>query len=256
MQVIRFNWNNRWKPELVLSNKTLPLLGRVNFSLGPKFCIGYWDNTHHDCPNNERLVVGRQCRSCRDRDVFAKCLGCDGSGCDNLAYRKTCKQRDYIVYLAAFGDLLKVGISSKHRFKKRFVEQGADFAAKISELKDGREARILEKAVSEHLDITDRVWGQQKMDLLLSDPNDSVKAIESAYNSLHEKFELSDIEIYDLRSYYGPALMEKPKWVDIQNGSEVRGEISAVKGSLLFLKTQSLEVLDAHRMIGRLISLS
>ncbi len=254
MQVIRFNWNRNWKPELLLSNqKKMPLLGPAKIYLGKKYCTGYYDTEHHPCPEHVQLTSGRQCASCMEKDIFSNCLGCDGSECTNSQYREKCKNRDYVVYLAAFGDLLKVGISVKYRFKKRFVEQGADFAARIAEVKDGKKARVMEKDISEYLGITDRVWGRQKAELLLSDPNHSVEALRNAYQKLESEFPLTPMKLYDLRSFYDLRLKEKPMWLKIASGTRLKGDIVGAKGGLLFLKGQSLRVLNAHRMIGRLI---
>jgi len=253
-QIIRLSWNN-WKPELVLTESSIPLEGEINLKLGQKYCIGYYTNKQNPCPSFVRLLFGKQCAGCREHDLYANCARCDGSNCINVKRRKECIKSENFIYLAAFHDLLKVGVSSKYRFKKRFIEQGADFAAKIMKVDDGRIARLVEQQVSKKLGITDRVWGRTKGRLLFPDPNVSVALIKNAYEKLKGKFNLLDFELYDLRSYYNlDALNREPKWLKIREGTRIAGEILAVKGNITVLKTnEDIYAFNVNKLIGRLV---
>ncbi|GEM_PF-359712 len=114
-------------------------------------CIGSFDRGYRPCP--ARRPVGRfvQCRSCMgDWADVRKCVfepQCTGDGC---VHGDFCGRR-HVVYLAAYGTLVKVGMTSATRLLRRGIEQGADAIVPVLMCRDRQEARHLEKEVSKRL---------------------------------------------------------------------------------------------------------
>lgn len=258
-QIIKFKWKN-WKPVLVLTKSEIALFDNdINIAIGELYCTGFKkNNKHFPCPKNERLEEGWQCSSCARMDDFSRCVRCDGSTCSNAEKRCECIQNDYYIYLAAFGSLLKVGMSHDWRSLQRFVEQGADFAARVAHVKDGKIARKLEQHVKQTLNAIDRVKGDQKFDQLFKDPCMAVKNINNAIMLLHKANVnyLIEPEIEDLRSYYRlDKVRTNPAKLEITSGSVISGRTVACKGNLIFLeKDDQIFTINAHRLVGRMIT--
>jgi hypothetical protein len=82
-------------------------------------------------------------------DSLSRCIYCNGGECRaSQAVKDQCSDSKSSVYLAAFGMNLKVGVSSKDRLLKRWVEQGADQAVEVARVTSGKMARIVEHHVS------------------------------------------------------------------------------------------------------------
>ncbi|HHT75182.1 MAG TPA: DUF2797 domain-containing protein [Methanomassiliicoccaceae archaeon] len=124
-------------------------LDRLNMDVSEdRRCIGSFDGDYRPCPT--RRPVGRfhQCRECMgswadvQRCVFEP--QCIGDGCEHNDF---CGRR-HVVYLAAFGTLVKVGMTSAARLRRRGIEQGADAIVPVLMCRDRQEARRLEKETS------------------------------------------------------------------------------------------------------------
>ncbi|MFH1420557.1 MAG: DUF2797 domain-containing protein [Candidatus Aenigmatarchaeota archaeon] len=258
-QIIGYKWK-KWKPTLVINNGSkmeLELLNqRVDFTFGKLFCTGFNKNgKHFDCSTTMEIASGYQCKHCAIRDDFTKCVHCNGNACANDKQRSSCFSNSYYVYLAGFGSLLKVGMSFEYRFLQRFVEQGADFAARVAYVKDGRNARKTEQLIKNTLKLTDRVLGAQKHNELFADPTITMQNMQNAIAMLKQcKFNyLIEPDIFDLRAYYNlDKLLEKPEAFDVKENTTLAGEVVAAKGNLVFVKNENgfLSV-NAHRLVGR-----
>jgi len=267
MLITEFRWRriekDNYEPEFIIKNEekefTIPLMyNDINFSLGDKFCVGYFKNgRRYPCPQNKIIETGYQCEICKKMDEILPCTSCIGY-CRNILKRSECMKTNYYIYIALFGNLLKVGISKDSRLKQRLIEQGADFGAKIAYIKDGRIARVYEQKIKRFLGIEDRVIGYKKFQNMFFDSSANIKNIQKAFEELKKsnfkEIFLNNIEIYDLRKYYNlfPFNEIKPKMLKIKSGLRISGKISSVKGNVFILKTKSeFFCVNANEIIGR-----
>ncbi|WP_246308031.1 DUF2797 domain-containing protein [Halorarum salinum] len=118
----------------------------LSWSLGDRHCAGtVHDGGHVACPNGDAPY----CRDHRSTWVCARCTG------TCLKDEMDCFD-DHAVYLAAFApDVVKVGVTKEWRLETRLREQGADRAAHLRTVENGRIAREIESGLAE--EIPDRV---------------------------------------------------------------------------------------------------
>jgi hypothetical protein len=265
MQAIKYKWmanNGNLEPFLFTheSNKierTSLLNTDISLSIGEKHCIGYIAKGKHiECPENRIMKGDWNCNECKLRDDFFMCIKCDGSECINAKQRGGCMENLYFVYLAAFHDILKVGISYQFRLLERLIEQGADFGAKIASIKDGKDVRVIEQKIMSDLNIVDRLRGEQKQKLLFGNPNKCIENITSSVKTLKNNSvgkHMIPIEIYDLRNYYRlENVLCEPKKINIENNTKLGGKIVAAKGNILVGKNnEGFFSFNAHELIGR-----
>lgn len=111
-------------------------------------CVGSFSDGYRPCPSARRVAGFTQCRSCMgDWAPVQRCVfepQCTGDRCE---HRDFCGRR-HVVYLAFYGTLVKVGMTSAGRVERRGIEQGADAIAPVLMCRDRQEARALEKEVS------------------------------------------------------------------------------------------------------------
>lgn len=243
--ILGYSWYG-FRPRLKTDAGMLPLSGTISWKLGPRMCIGYFDGKKRvACPLH--AYGTDRCQHCLSMDKFFPCLKCDGSKCLNPERRDECSRERYVIYLAVFGHLLKVGISRLERKMIRFVEQGADFVAELRQVTDGMLARRIESAISKRLGITDRVRGETKNGLISCNPNISLDMLSSALRRLN----IEHATIHDLREYYG-RIEQKPVFVRPEQGMMLSGEIMAVKGNLLILSGEPWKAVNLHSLRGYL----
>lgn len=116
------------------------------YALGERRCAGVVESgVHHACSNAEAPYCPRH------TSTWA-CARCTGDCAKPLP---ACEE-EHAVYLAAFApDVFKVGVTRSWRLETRLREQGADRAAHIRTVADGRRARRVEADIARR--ITDRV---------------------------------------------------------------------------------------------------
>ncbi len=213
---------------------------------GPRICTGYHDDTGimHRCPDRAVLMRGRtQCGPCSGLDYFVECIRCNGSVCNaSPKRREECKNKDYIVYLAVFANgKVKVGVSTKNRIMTRWVEQGADFAGAIAEVRDGKIARQIESKIGRLSNFTTVVSRRQKAGSLLSQITltEAQQLVDSVISDIPADIVTTkEIELVDLTRYYELTdldAMPHP-WNDGSHtidGLSIIGEIVSMKGSIL-----------------------
>ncbi|WP_368411759.1 DUF2797 domain-containing protein [Haladaptatus halobius] len=138
-------------PTLLVSDSSLvreELLSgtELEYTLGDRHCAGTFDgSTHIPCarPGTPYCDVHTSTWVC------ARCTG------TCLKDEMDCHE-EHAVYLAAFAPAtFKVGVTREWRLRTRLREQGADRAAHLQTVKDGRIARELEAEIAETF--TDRV---------------------------------------------------------------------------------------------------
>ncbi len=225
----------------------------LRWRVGKRACIGYFDGKKRlQCPELS-LSASARCDKCQIRDWFHNCKKCDGTKCINEKRRDDCAKEEYVIYLAVFGPILKVGISQTFRKMTRWVEQGADFAAEIRRVKDGMLARKIEATISRRLGIVDRVRGSQKNSAIFYDPNESLELLVNAIERING---ISDYDIHDLRSYYRlDRVTSIPDEITLKDGTEIVGRVVAVKGNLMIYEAANgFKMINLHRLSGRVVT--
>src|SRR3989338_4276885 len=128
MKIIKYKWH-RMEPVFYVKGDNIRRVKAIGAEISADFntkkCTGFFrKGKHHDCSNP--AVEDRQCKSCQMSDDFFMCVKCTGKECINEKARSGCENNIYSIYLAAFGPVIKVGISHEFRLMERLVEQGAD----------------------------------------------------------------------------------------------------------------------------------
>ncbi len=118
----------------------------LTYSLGERRCAGVLtDEGHRPCDASEAPY----CPAHTSRWPCARCTG----DCDRPL--ETCRE-EHAVYLAAFAPAtFKVGVTRSWRLRERLREQGADHAAHLRTVADGRVARQVEAEIA--AEVGDRV---------------------------------------------------------------------------------------------------
>jgi hypothetical protein len=227
----------------------------ISAEIGRRLCTGFWgEEGWRACPSSAE-VSGFVCDGCKSSDRFLLCRECVGASCINEKARPGCESGEYVIYLASFGSLLKVGISRSRRFYERLIEQGADFGTKIADVTDGLRVRAYERMLSEWLGITDFVSGDKKATALFEDPNLATTSLMAALTRLQNSgFEfLTSPEIYDLRSLYKlDSVQKQPELLELSRGGALKGEVVAAKGPVIVLKDRyRYHAINVHRLLGR-----
>lgn len=159
----------------------------------------------------------------------------------------------YFIYLASFGKILKVGISREHRLQQRLVEQGADFGAAISKIRDGRLVRVYEQKIKRFLGITDRMSGEDKHRCFGKlDPSYSMNLLLSASERLKSS-PFSEIfvepNIMDMRKYYNLVDAET-NFIQICKSVKLSGKVVSVKGNLAIVENGTHSCFNCHHLVG------
>ncbi|WP_135827037.1 DUF2797 domain-containing protein [Halorussus ruber] len=136
--------------------------GSLGYSLGERRCAGVLDGTtHYDCERE----AAPYCDQHTSTWVCARCTG------TCLKDEMDCHD-DHAIYLAAFAPAtFKVGVTREWRLRTRLREQGADRAAHLRTVENGRVAREIESQLAE--EFVDRVRVPAKISGLHRDVDSS-----------------------------------------------------------------------------------
>ena len=242
----------------------LPPGKKISWELrGPKRCIGSINESGRliPCPENSIILDnGQKCGPCSAIDIADPCIRCDGRRCDAIdARRLQCEATDYVVYAVILNDkTLKVGVSSKGRVLTRWVEQGADYAGILREIKGGRTARRVEDRIGRLQGITKQIRTERKTRALMEELeiNDALSLVEK-FTERASHLELNPkIELKDLSQYYTLGKMKtKPtvwrKRSQPIDGRTIVGTVEGMKGSLMVTSIDSsLLVVDLKQIVG------
>lgn len=202
---------------------------RLTYSLDRRHCAGtFTDDEHVACDRP-------QAPYCDHHSSTWVCARCTGT-C--LKDEMDCYE-DHAIYLAAFApDVIKIGVTRAWRLDTRLREQGADRAAHLRTVKDGRIAREIESELAS--EFTDRVRVPTKMAGL----GQSID--EDVWSAAIDGFD--PIETYEFD--YDLDLSGQPVSETLATGT-VRG----VKGRVLVLDhADSTYAVDGRELVGYEIS--
>ena len=154
----------------------------------------------------------------------------------------------HILYLAAFGRILKVGVTRLERFERRIIEQGAEFAARIRAFPDGMSARRAEKslAMTKHLRLS--VKFEEKIREM-----GTVRMAEKA-SEIARDAGMGEVVMSDFRTRYQDPDLERFGRAIILEEDKVKGKVADTRGGALFVHRGSLYAYDLRRAIGRRIA--
>ncbi|MFW6385291.1 MAG: DUF2797 domain-containing protein [Halodesulfurarchaeum sp.] len=194
----------------VVSRVDLSPGSTLDYGLGDRHCAGVLeDDRHVACPNEETPY-------CSMHTTTWPCARCTG----NCTMPLEACHEEHVVYLAAFApSTFKVGVTRTWRFDRRLREQGADRAARIRIVPNGREARRIEANLATTL--TDRVPIREKIAGL----HRSVDL--DAWETLLESHDVED----DIEFEYGFELARQPVPATLATG-----RVLATKGRILVLR--------------------
>lgn len=199
----------------------------LSYTLGERHCAGtIHDERHISCSNADAPY----CQDHRDRWVCALCTG------TCLKDEMDCYE-EHAIYLAAFApDQFKVGVTKLWRLDTRLREQGADRAAHIRTVENGRIAREIEAELSRSVPVPDRVRVPTKRQGL----HRSVDT--DAWNALLAGFSPIDTYAFD----YDLVLDARPMAETMATGSVV-----GTQGRLLVLERGgSTYAVDMRDLVG------
>jgi len=195
------------------------------YSLGERHCAGTLDGDTHDaCERSAAPYCDRH----TSKWACARCTG------DCSLPLPSCRE-EHAVYLAAFAPAtFKVGVTRSWRLDTRLREQGADRAAHLRTVTDGRVARQIEAEIA--VDIGDRVRVPTK-----------IRGLHRSVDEAAWEVLLADFEPLATYSFeYGLALTERPMAETLLTGT-VRG----AQGRVLVLDhNDSTYAVDVRNLVG------
>lgn len=198
---------------------------RLSYALGDRHCAGVTDGDVHFGCAAERAPY---CDVHASTWVCARCTG------TCLKDEMDCHE-EHAVYIAAFApDTFKVGVTRSWRLETRLREQGADRAAHVHTVSNGRIARELEAEIAEEL--VDRVRVPTK----ISGLHASVDA--ERWTALLDEFPV--IETFSFE--YGLDLDRRPITETMATGTVV-----GTKGRVLVLeRAGTTYAVDMRSLVG------
>ncbi|RQG90252.1 DUF2797 domain-containing protein [Natrarchaeobius halalkaliphilus] len=198
---------------------------RLTYALGSRRCAGVIDDgTHLACERS----AAPYCDFHTSTWVCARCTG------TCLKDEMDCYE-EHAVYLAAFApETFKVGVTRRRRLETRLREQGADRAAHVHTVSNGRIARQIEAEIARRL--VDRVRTDAKVASLAS------RVDEDAWLDVLTSFDV--IDRFDLE--YGFDVETRPVRETIATGIVV-----GLKGRLLVLENGGTTyAVDMRDLVG------
>ena len=236
-----------------------------------RYCTGYYELSRgdednfdswrslHPCPYDLEITRGTRCLGCRTNDTMIQCIRCDGSTCNAIPdIREKCRKSTTYVYLAAFRNRIKAGVSRDRRILKRWIEQGAD-AARIVLKGNGLEARRYEKRIQTKLGASNHVLSSQKIVPAKRASIDvSLELLENysdrVYRLIPDADKVNEEPVNLLPFYRLPEINGRPMPLKVQPGLQINGIILGVKGPILYVEMASQTyALDTHRLLARRI---
>jgi hypothetical protein len=198
--------------------------------LDGRYCVGrIGRDGHAPCPLGATVGHEAQCAACApswSACVFEPVLHGPGDAC-------TLCQRDHAVYLAMYGTLPKVGMTSAARVETRLREQGADAYFVIQTRRDRLAARQTERTVSTLYGVPERRRHHEILRLLTRPlDHDLVRSRATAWQQrLAERYDCGPLRFLD---HSLPVLPLRPHRVEV-DGQHV-GMALGAKGDHLFYR--------------------
>jgi hypothetical protein len=219
--VVKIDWEKRkgeWAADLLLAEpggfERLKLVPGREFSFelsDERRCTGYAPEKGEraPCPEFREIKSGSQCPECRGKDIYS---GYVRGETDNGL------EGEFSVYMAQISDRVKVGVTRTGSTKRRWVEQGADYAAEILSGLENRVALENEQDISSR-GVVERVRKEMKLP-----PAESPELLEQAMEE--EDFDAEVVDVQKL-TRYGEVTGK------FTRSGLFEGELEAVRGQIL-----------------------
>jgi hypothetical protein len=198
---------------------------QLSYTLGERHCAGTVDDgTHIGCATD----TAPYCEVHTDRWPCARCRG------DCSMPLESCHE-EHAIYLAAFAPAtFKVGVTRSWRLEKRLREQGADRAAHLRTVADGRVARQIEAEIA--ADVGDKVRVPTKIEGLHRTVD------KQPWNTLLDRFD--PVETFDFE--HGLDLAEQPLAETLLSGTVV-----GTQGRVLVVENAATTyAVDLRKVVG------
>ncbi|WP_135363487.1 DUF2797 domain-containing protein [Halosimplex halophilum] len=231
MQIVGYETGTDGPPALLVaddgtvSTAALDPGTELSYALGERHCAGVLDDgSHTPCPRESAPY-------CDDHTYRWPCARCTGECSLPL---ESCRE-EHAIYLAAFApDTFKVGVTRSWRLDTRLREQGADRAAHLRTVADGRVARQIEAEIA--TEVGDRVRVPTKVRGIHESVDDA------AWRDLLAGFD--PVETYEFD--YGVDLADRPVAETLASGT-----VRAVQGRVLLLDNGgSTYAVDMRDLVG------
>jgi len=233
------------KPSLIQVHRLS--LGEVwNYTVLPgRWCVGRLEEESYlPCPEGRVLKEFHICPRCRAslgkptlREIFEPEEGCEGEICE----------KPHVVYLAFYGEKMKVGMTPEERLLKRAVEQGADAVGVLLHLENRREARAEEKRISKELRVPQALPARE----ILAGMSRGFKreVIEERYRRVLEAVG-GEEELTILRGYPLERLSSAPSpW----KGKRIHGRVLGAKGRYIIVQMGGPKAINTGKLLGRVL---
>ncbi|ELZ08988.1 DUF2797 domain-containing protein [Natrialba aegyptia] len=201
----------------------------LTYALGKRHCAGTIDDGQHIACDRPSAPY---CEFHTSTWVCARCTG------TCLKDEMDCYE-EHAVYIAAFApDTFKVGVTRHWRLETRLREQGADRAAHVHTVPNGKIAREIEAKIATRL--VDRVRTDPKVDALAAEVD------KNAWEAVLEPFDVIDRFAFDYELAADGELDARP----VQE-TMARGTVVGVKGRLLVLENGGTTyAVDMRDLVG------
>lgn len=195
-------------------------------------CVGRFEGDgYRPCPHRQRVGHLAQCSDCGTTVIpHQECIfepRCEGEACGE----GICTV-EHAVYLAFFGPLPKVGMSTAARVAERVAEQGADGYAVAATVPNRLRARRMERAIAGLLGIRQSVRSTTFLGMMTEEVDR--EAMGTAHGTFAERLTGAlGLELSPLRTirYDLPVLDSVP--VEVTAPGRHRGEYVGSKGRFL-----------------------
>jgi hypothetical protein len=217
--VVKVQWkrpdSQPWKAELLLAGKTgfesrgLQQGRKISLELtNERRCTGYAHapGERTPCPEFRIIDSGSQCPECRGKDIYS----------DYVRGAQNTLEGEFSVYYAQIGEKFKVGVTRSENVPKRWIEQGADYAAEIESGLTSNEALDIEDQLTTEK-ITQRIRKENK----IGRPEEKLTEIMDGKDRYAEI-----VDVQELTDY--PELEGK-----FMRKGLIEGEIESVKGQII-----------------------
>lgn len=211
--------------EGTVRSQSLPPGEELAYTLGERHCAGeVSDRTHQSCDRESAPY-------CEEHTSRWPCARCTGTCAMPI---EACHE-EHAVYLAAFAPAtVKVGVTRSWRLVTRLCEQGADKAAHIRTVKNGRIARQIEADLANRF--PDRVRVRQKIESVHR------KVAGDTWSAIVEEFD--PLETFDFD--YGLSLDSRPVHETMANGT-----VLGSQGRVLVLeRSGTVYAIDLRDLVG------
>jgi hypothetical protein len=254
--VLSYHWDG-FEPHLIYYDRPsrkvdeLPLHSLAWRVGDQRECVGrFADDGYRPCPSSRPVGRFDTCPACTSPWIPVQaCVfepQCDGDRCDHPEF---CARTHY-VYLASFGNLLKVGMTAATRLKERAIEQGADAVRPLFECHNRQEARNLEKETSRRFKVPQNIRAGGIARTLVAPPSrESIIHVHDHYlHRIARWREPLDKEIIFLDQYPLKGRPRSPPEV-VPTEGEHRGTVLGIKGRYMLFR----DLLSGH---SRMLDLS